>query len=836
MVDALWQDVRYAVRALVRRPMIAAVAVLSLAFGIGINTAIFSVFERLLLRPLPIPAPEEIVHVTSPGPKPGWTSSGDGGGHAHIFSMPLFRDLERLENNAFTAVAAHRDFAANLAWGGATARASGLLVSGAYFPMLGVTAELGRLFTPDDDRTPGGHPIAVLTHAYWTTRFGADAGVIGDAVIVNGEAMTIVGVAAAGFSGTEKTDVAQLFVPLAMAERMVDHTNQRNDHWLYVTARLRPGVTAAQAEAAVNPPFASIIREVEYPAQRRGMGDRGRAEFLQRRIALEEGARGRDSNRDETRIVLALLLAVTGLVLLIACANVANLMLARAVDRAGEIAMRISLGATARRIIRLLTIEALLVGLLGGAVALIVAPAAVGAILRTLPADDAARLPYELNRTILLFTLALSVGTSLICGLIPAFHTAHGLGQPRPMQPAGRMSDTRATARVRTSLATAQIALATALLAHAGLFVLSLVNVARVELGIRRDGIISFRLSPYLNGYTAERSRALFQRIEDGLRGLPGVVSVSATTIPVFADNASTNNLTVEGFTAGPEADTNANLSRVGTDYFRTLDIAMLAGRDFTPADADPAPRVAIVNEAFARKFKLGTQVVGTRMATGAGDNKPLDIEIVGLVRDARYDSVKLAPPPQFYLPYRQSEIGALTFYARSAGDAGQLRPAILALVAAADPNLPVDRLRTMDEQIWDNVTTDRVLATLSSWFAALATLLAAIGLYAVLAHAVARRRREIGVRVALGARVADVWRLVFAQVGRITAVGVAIGIAAAVGLGRLSEALLFGVERTNPLVIAAAAVAIAAVAMAAAAIPAKRAGDIAPAAALRSE
>ena len=294
--------------------------------------------------------------------------------------------------------------------------------------------------------------------------------------------------------------------------------------------------------------------------------------------------------------------------------------------------------------------------------------------------------------------------------------------------------------------------------------------------------------------------------------------------------------MTVQDFTPGPEADTTANVARIGTDYFRTLGVGLIAGRDFTPTDRADAPRVAIVNEAFARKFNLGADAVGKRMTTGAGDNKPLDIEIVGLVRDARYSDVKTPPPPQFYLPYRQSEIGSLTFYARSSGDASSLRAAITALVVRADPNLPVERLRTMDEQIWDNVTTDRVLATLSAWFAALATLLAAVGLYAVIAYAVARRVREIGVRMALGARVADVWLLIFEQVGRVTAVGVTIGIAAAIGLGRVSETLLFGVERTNPLVIAAAAAAIAAVAVAAAAVPARRASGIAPAVALRTE
>ena len=835
MFDVLWLDVRLAVRSLLKRPLVTLVAVLSLALGIGVNIAIFSVFERLLLRPLPVPAPGQIVHVMSPGPKPGYFSAGDGGGHAHIFSLPLFRDLERLDSTGFTAIAAHRDFGANVAWGGTTTRAAGMLVSGGYFPMLGLSPALGRLFTADDDRTPGGHPVVVLSHAYWTVRFGADDAVIGKALIVNGEPMTIAGVAPRGFTGTETTGRGEIFVPLAMASRLVNHRDQRNDHWLYVTARLAPGVTSDQAQAAINVPFTSIIRDVEYPAQRRGMGDRARAEFLERRIVLEGGARGRDSSRGETRIVLSLLLSVTGLVLLIACANLANLMLARAADRAGEVAVRLWVGARGSRIVRLFMTEALLVGLLGGVAALLVARGAVGALLATMPADDAARLAFEVNATILLFTLALSVGASAFFGLMPAMHLLRRIQRPAGSTP-GRIADTRTTSRVRTGLATAQIAMATALLAQAGLFLVSLGNVARVELGIDRAGVLGFRVSPALNGYTAERSRALFDRIEDGVRGLPGVVSVTASTIPLLSDNESSNNVTVDGFTPGPDADTDASVARISPDYFRTLGILLVAGRDFTRADTAGAPRVAIVNEAFARKFSLGANVIGTQMATGAGDI-PLDIEIVGLVRDARYSSVKLPPPPQFYLPHRQSsEVGSLTIYARASGDARTLRSAVQEIVAAADPNLPVERLRTMDEQVWDNVTTDRVLATLSSWFAGLATLLAALGLYAVLAYSVGRRVREFGLRMALGARTTDVWLLVFAYVARIVVAGGVIGIAAALALGRLGQALLFGVGGTDPGMVAAATALIAVVAIVAAALPAHRAGAVAPATALRME
>ena len=834
------QDIRYVARSLASRPLITSVAVLSLALGIGVNTAIFSVFDRLLLRTLPVPSPDEIVHVTSPGPRPGSQSSGDGGGIEHIFSYPLFRDLERLEVAGLSGLAAYREFGANLGYAGRTSAADGHLVSGGYFPTLGVRPALGRLFSPDDDRVPGGHPLVVLTHAYWQTQFGGDPDVVGDTIVLNGQAMTIVGVAEAGFTGTTTTDVAQLFVPLAMAGEVRGDSNlrgdigQRNVHWLYVSARLQPGITFDQAEAAINGPFASIIRDVEFPALRSGMGDRAREAFLKRQIVLEDGSRGRDVNRSETRIVLSLLLAVTGLVLLIACANLANLMLARAADRSGEIAIRLSIGAAPRRVLRLLMTEALALGILGGTAALFVGYGALTALLSTMPADDATRLPFELNTSVLVFTLGLSLLTSLLFGLFPALHTLRTIAAGGVNMQPGRTSDPRQATRFRAVLASSQIALATALLAVAGLFITSLFNVGRQELGIRRDGVISFRLAPYLNRYTPERAAALVDSIQDELRGVPGVVAVTASTIPVLSNNSSTNNLTVQGFEAGPDTDTTANIARIGTDYFRTLGIPMLAGRDFSPADAAAAPRVAIVNESFARKFKLSNPI-GVRMATGAGD-VPLNIEIVGLVRDAKYSDVKEPAPPQFFLPYRQATFGSLTIYARTSSDARQLRSVITALVARADPNLPVERLLTMDEQIWDNTTTDRVLATLSSWFAGLATLLAAVGLYAVLAYTVSRRLREIGIRVAMGARPADVWRLVFSQVGRIGLVGGAVGIAAALALGRLGQSLLFGIEGTNAAIIAAAVGTIALVAVAAAALPARRATHVDPVSALRTQ
>ena len=839
------QDLRYALRSLANRPLVTSVAVLSLALGIGVNTSIFSALERLILRRLPVPSPDQIVNVTSPGPRPGSSSTSDGGRSDAIFSYPLFRDLERLDVGGLR-MAAHRDFRANLAFKGQTSDGEGVLVSGQYFPSLGLTPALGRLLGPEDDRVQGGHPVVVLSHSYWSTRFGADPRVVDDTLVVNGEPMTIVGVAPAGFVGNTTMDRPQVFVPLMMAQPAFrqpqwDGMTARNNHWLYVFARLESGVSREQAQGLINVPFASIIRDVEFPALRSGMGDRQREQFQQRRIVLQEGARGRSSERAETQTILLLMLAITAFVLAIACANVANLLLARVADRSTEISVRLSIGASTGRLIRLLLVEACVLGLLGGIGALVVARMTLNGLLAMMPAEDVPMLTFEINTTVLLFTLALGLGVSFLFGLFPALHGVRTAVVAGLHAQSNRTSGSRAANRFRTSLATAQIALATALLAVAGLFVVSLVNLARTELGIRRDGLATFRLSPYLNGYTREQAQALFDRIGEELRAVPGVVGVTASTVPILSNNNWNNNITVEGFDAGPDADTQVSVARVDTDYFRTLGVPLLVGREFTRVDTAGAPQVAIVNEAFGRKFNLGTSVVGKRLALGAGGNRPLDIEIVGLVRDAKYSDVREAAPPQLIMPYRQPDdpkrqrdAGTLTFYARTTSDPRALVGAVPAIIARLDSNLPIVNLRTMEDQIWDNTTRDRVLGTLSSSFAGLAILLAAIGLYAVLAYGVAQRLREIGIRMALGAKPRDVRSLVLSQVGRITLVGGAVGAVLALGIGRLAQAILFGVEGNEATIIGGAALVVVVVAVAAGALPARRATTVNPIEALR--
>ncbi len=500
-----------------------------------------------------------------------------------------------------------------------------MLVSGHYFTALGLTPALGRLLGPDDDRVPGAHPVVVLSHSYWTTRFGADPAVLDDTLVVNGEPMTIVGVAPEGFFGTTTMDRPQVFVPLTMAQQMFrdpkwNGLTARNNHWLYVFGRLQPGVSREQAEALLKVPFTTLIREVEFPALRSGMGDRDRQQFLQRQILLQDGARGRNSDRGKAQTMLLFMFAITGFVLAIACANVANLLLARVADRATEISVRLSIGAStgtvaaaasrrgvrARRARRCWRARRL-------------APDAERA-----PRDDAGRRRVDAGLRDQHDRAALHAGAragnrSALRSVPGAARRARGNRRWHP-RAVHRTSGSRSANRFRTSLATAQIALATALLAMAGLFVVSLVNLARSELGIRREGLVTFRLSPYLNGYSPERALALFERVEDELLAIPGVVAVTSSTVPVLANSDWNNNVTVEGFDAGPDANTSVSVTRTSSDYFRTLGIPMLAGREFTRTDDHGSAQGG--HRQRGLRAQVQPRLAGHRKAAGDGSRR----------------------------------------------------------------------------------------------------------------------------------------------------------------------------------------------------------------------
>ncbi len=566
------------------------------------------------------------------------------------------------------------------------------------------------------------------------------------------------------------------------------------------------------------------------------MSDETMKRFRAREVVLEDGRRGQSNIHGESRAPLVLLLAVAGVVLVIACANIANLLLARGAARAQEMAIRNSLGAGRRRLLAQLLTESTVLALSGGLAGLVVARWTLAAIGALLPTDAAATVHLELSLPMVLFAATLAIATGILFGLYPALHATRPDLVTALKGSAGQPSGARAAARFRTSLVTAQIALSMALLIAAGLFIKSLVNVSRVDLGLDEDNLVTFSISPALNGYDFPRSHALFERAGEDLAALPGVASVAGALVPVLGGDSWGSSVHVEGFEAGPDADTDARYNEVTPGFFETLGVPLLAGRDFTAADSEKAPKVAIVNEAFAEKFHLGGRAaVGKWMADGRKDE--LDTQIVGLVANAKYNSVKDEIPPLFYVPVTQgNELGYLSFYLRARSSPETVMQAVPAVVGRLDPNLPVEDLETLRQVARENVFLDRLITTLSAAFAVLATLLAAIGLYGVLAYSVAQRTREIGVRMALGAGGDHVRRMVLRQMGRMLAVGGAVGVAAALGVGRAARSLLYELGGDDPVVLVAGVAVLAAVALTAAYLPARRASQVDPMQALRYE
>jgi predicted permease len=829
-------NLKFALRTLFKTPFVTIVAILSLALGIGANAAIFSLFNQILLRPLPVPEPHRLVNLGAPGPKPGSNSCGPAGGCDQVFSYLMFRDLERVQT-PFTGITAHEQFGANVAARGQTESTSGMLVSGSYFSVLGVKPAIGRVLGPEDDRAPGESHVVVFSYGYWQRRFALDPGVLNQPIVVNGQAMTVVGVAERGFEGTTLGVKPALFAPVTMRgfSPPFKGFDNRRSYYLYLFGRLKPGVSIEQARVALAAPYHNVINDVEAPLQQ-GMSQQTMARFKTKTLVLEPGASGQSEVNTEARTPLTLLLCVTAFVLLIACANIANLLLARSAARAGEMAVRLSIGAGRGRLVRQLLGESCLLAIFGGAGGLLVAQWTLNLMMAILPKEATDTVAARVDAPVALFAAVLTVATGLLFGLFPALHSTRPDLVSALKGTAGQPSGTRSASRFRTILATAQIALSMALLVAAGLFIKSLVNVSRVQLGLKAENVIMFAISPQLNGYTTERSRQLFERVEDSLAVLPGVSGVTSGTVPLLSGSNWGNNVAVEGFQQGPDTDASSRFNVIGPAYFQTLGMTLIGGREFTRADTLGSHKVAVVNEAFARKFNLGRNAVGKHMSS-EGRDKPLDMEIVGFVQNAKYSDVKREVPPQFFRPYRQDDrIASINFYARTAGPPEATMSSITKAVAQLDANLPIEKMRTLPQQIRDNVFLDRFISTLSSAFACLATLLAAIGLYGVLAYTVAQRTREIGVRMALGAAPSRVRGMILRQVGAMTIVGGAIGMTAAIALGKFAEALLFQLKGWDPAVLTASVVLLGMVALGAGFVPALRASQVEPMRALRYE
>jgi predicted permease len=745
----------------------------------------------------------------------------------------MFRDLERTQT-VLTGIAAHRAFGASLSYKGEPMTGDGSFVSGSYFATLQLNPALGRLLSPSDDQTIGGHFVTVLSYEFWSAKFGADPGIVGQSITINGHPMEIIGVAPRGFDGTTLGSRPWVFVPITMRGTLEGdkrYENRRN-YWVYLFGRLKPGVTREQATTALNALYHPIVNEVEAPLQE-GMSDKTMARFKSKEVVVTPGFQGQSSAHREAKTPLMLLFGVTGIVLLIACANIANLLLARGANRATEMGVRLALGAGRRHLMIQLLTESVLLAAMGGLAGLLVARWTLHAIAAMLPSGVTTSLQFELQPSVLGFSALVSLLTGILFGMFPALHSTRSdlIGAIRAG--AGQITGHRGAARFRGALVTVQIALATALLVGAGLFMKSLINVSKVDLGVKVDNVVTFGISPVRTGYDSVRSALLFERVEETFRALPGVTGVTSSLVPLLAGSNWGTDVEVQGFKSGPDIDNNARFNEVGAGYFNTLGIPLLAGREFTEADRQRTAQVAVVNEAFTRKFNLGQDAVGKFMSTRGPDS--LNIQIVGVIQNAKYSEVKDEIPALFYLPWKQdNSLPFLRFYIRTSLAPEAMVRQIPPIMKQLDPGLPVEDLKTMPQQIRENIFLDRMISILSTSFAVLATLLAAVGLYGVLAYTVAQRTREIGVRMALGADATRVRLMVMRQVGTMIAVGLGIGVAGAVGLGRAASSLLYGLKGHDPFVFAAAVLLLILVALTAGYLPALRASKVHPMQALR--
>jgi predicted permease len=832
------RNLKFAFRTLFKTPFVTIIAIVSLALGIGANAAIFSCFNQMLLESLAVPAPAQLVNLAAPEPKPGSTSCGQAGNCEQVFSYAMFRDLQKVQT-VFTGIAAHVAFGANMASDGQTMSGQGLLVSGNYFQVLQVQPALGRLFDSNDDRLVGEAPVVVLSHGFWTSKFAADPSVLNKTLNINSQTLTIVGVAPPKFDGTTLGLKPDVYVPVTLRALMSPGArgwSDRTNYWAYLFARLRPGVSIDTARAALNAQYHAIINDVEAPLQR-DMSDVTMAQFRAKPILVEPGGMGQSSVRNGATTPLYLLLSVTGFVLLIACANIANLLLARSAARATEMAVRLSIGASRSRLIGQLLTESLVLAAFGGIAGLFVAHWTLALIMALLPAQIAETMNFVVSPRAMAFAAVLTIGTGLLFGLFPALHSTRPDLVSTLKSQSGQPSGARKAARFRMALATSQITLSMLLLAASGFFIKSLINVSRVDLGIKTDNMITFRVSPALNGYTPVRSRMLFQQLEEQIAATPGVTSTTVSTVPILSGSNNNNSVAVQGFDAGPDTDTNSSVNQIGPGYFSAMGIPLIGGREFTAADILSSQKVVIVNEAFVKKFNLGQDAVGRMMGTARGYRSTLDTRIVGVVRNAKYSEVKRQIPPVFFRPYRQNAaLGSISFYVRTAGDPAQMASAVTAVVKRLDPTLPVTQLKTLAQQVRDNTFLDHMMTTLSSLFAGLATLLAAVGLYGVLAYTVSQRTREIGLRMALGAAPGRVRAMVLRQVAWMTLAGGIVGLAGAVGVGFSARSILFELKAWDPAVLTISAVLLSIVAIAAGFIPARRASLIDPMTALRYE
>jgi predicted permease len=815
-LEDLLQDLRYGARMLSQQPGFTAVAVLSLALGIGATTTVFSLANAVLLRPLPVKDPDTLVTVNKPD------SNGSG---IHTISYPDYLDY-RSRNEVFSDLLVWSEASLSLNLDGQAEQAYGMVVSGNYFSMLGVQPAMGRFFTAEEDHTPGAQPVVVLSYALWQGRFGGDPSVIGQNIKLKGYPFTVIGVAPKGFTSTYNVFAPALYVPLMMQEQVLpkpDRFGQRMTKYLKVTGRLKPGVTREQAQAALS----LLDRQLEEDYSEQG-GTSRRPNLsvelvpvgsfpLEIRLALLGGA--------------SLLLAIVGSVLLIACANVAGMLLARATVRQREIAVRLALGATRQRLIRQLLTESSLLfcvaGVLG--VGLTVWLTRLLSSI-TLPIALPFAVEAKVDWRVLSFALLLALLTSIIFGLAPALEASRAdLHTALKDAPAARGVK---RSRLRQAFVVGQIALSLALLICAGLFARALQYAQTIYPGRQPETVLTATMDPREHGYSVARAREFYQQLTERVAALPGVEAVSLARELQIGDGYSTTSLAIKDVPL--ESNLKVEANTIAPNYFQTMGIALLAGRDFTPADREGAPRVVIINEAMARRFWPGASALGRQVQVGGAEWA----EVIGVVENGKHRVAGETPPPFVYMPFLQSQNGItnMTLVLRQRGDAANGLAAVRREVQALDPNLPVQAAMTLTEAVRLVTLPWEVAGTLANAFGLIGLVLAALGIYGLVSYTVNQRTHEIGVRVALGAQRRDIFKLVLGQGFKLALLGIAVGLALSFGLTRALADLLFGVSASDPATYLSISSLLVLVALLACFVPARRATKVDPMRALRQE
>ena len=837
--ELLWRDIRFGLRMLARSRVSTAIAILTLALGIGANTAVFSLLNAVLLRDLPVQRPRELALFG----KGEWAGSADEfpNRSMQLFSYPFFREFRR-KNRVFSDVAAISSLLftthGRVAGGANLEKISAELVSGSFFHTLGVSPILGRILTADDDLHPGAHPVAVASFSWWQHRLAQDPAVLGKTVTIGQTVYSIVGVAPPEFFGVTVGQSPDVWIPLAMEREISPGWNGLEKNLfqsLYVIGRRKPGVSMEQASANTNLLFQQIVRSYAgaQPSAKQ-LEDLKRA-----RIELTPAATGLSMLRYEFCSPLEILMGVVALVLLIACANVANLLLARASARQREIAVRLSIGAVRSRLIRQLLVESGLMGLAAAALGVLFASGA-SRLLLLMVSTGSETVPISVapDAQVLGFTLAVGMLTVVLFGVAPAWQATNLHLAPALRE--GRGAGTSPSRhRLARGLIVSQVALSLLLLAGAGLFLRSLINLTNIDTGFDRRNVLLTGIDPVGAGYKEdERLENMMERVENSVGALPGV-QAAAFSFFVFKGGGWTTGVTVPGRPKSPN-DGEVDHNIVGPGYFAAMKMPIVLGRGLTERDNRVARKVAVINETMARRYFAGESPLGRTFGIGDPDDEKspewLDLEVVGVVKDAKYDILTERPMAAAFYPHAQHTGYLYTLVTRSTGDPKALIPAIQRAIAAIDPNLPVTDSTTLTRVVDESVLNQRLVAQLSTFFGVLAAFLAAIGIYGVMSYGIARRTNEFGVRMALGAARGDVLWMVLRESLRLVFTGVAIGLTLALALSRVAISLFYGVKPYDPLSIGSAVVAMIVIAVLASYLPARRATKIDPLIALRYE